>query len=397
MRATGFPTPHPDANAVLERLGDEVRAVLGDAMVGLYLYGSLSTGGYDPASSDIDFLVATDGELTAAQLDALKAMHDRIASSGLPQADHLEGSYISVAALPRYDPARPDHPTIGPHGDWPFGIGHHGPEWAIQRHVVRECGVVVCGPDPATLIDPVTPDELRAAARASLRSWDGIEDRERMAEEHGAGAFWGRRAYQAFAALTMCRILYTIEHGAIATKMAAAAWARERFPEWAPIIDRAFVWRDDMRPDDLAETLAFVRWVMGEMNHRGTEAQQGRMLKQHKRELKHDLKRQVTELRALVWEWDPVGLAAMGVPEDEYDCVVSPLLGRLHRAGSAEEVASFLEEFLPEHFGLSPGGAKQFSERAVAWLRDRQPPTGGGNEGTENRTNRLNAGGEERL
>jgi hypothetical protein len=32
--------------------------------------------------------------------------------------------------------------------------------WVIHRHMLREHGVVLAGPPPHTLIDPVQPDEL---------------------------------------------------------------------------------------------------------------------------------------------------------------------------------------------------------------------------------------------
>ena len=35
------------------------------------------------------------------------------------------------------------------------------------------------------------------------------------------------------------------------------------------------------------------------------------------------------ELRAVMWEWDPLGI--MGVADDEYDCLIDPLIGELAR------------------------------------------------------------------
>jgi predicted nucleotidyltransferase len=54
-----FPTPYPDVNEVLLTLLDNVRAILGDYFTGMYLYGSLASGDFDPRRSDIDFLVVT--------------------------------------------------------------------------------------------------------------------------------------------------------------------------------------------------------------------------------------------------------------------------------------------------------------------------------------------------
>src|SRR2546427_11235358 len=43
--------------------------------------------------------------------------------------------------------------------------------WIIHRHMLREHGVVLAGPAPRTLIDPVQPSELREAVLGILREW----------------------------------------------------------------------------------------------------------------------------------------------------------------------------------------------------------------------------------
>jgi len=53
------PTPFSDVNAFLQQFLSHVRAILGSDFVGLYLYGSLALGDFDPASSDVDAVVAT--------------------------------------------------------------------------------------------------------------------------------------------------------------------------------------------------------------------------------------------------------------------------------------------------------------------------------------------------
>lgn len=249
------PTPYPDVNAVLRLLLEGVRAILGADLVGLYLYGSLSSGDFDPASSDIDFLVVTARELSGDTLAALRAMHARIATSGLPWATKLEGSYIPRTALRRHDRANARHPSIGV--DWDFGIGQHGSDWVIQRHIMREQGVVVWGLPPRTVIDPVTPDELRAAAIDTvLDFW--------AAQTQGPEPEWLRpRAYQAFAILTMCRALYTAERGEVASKPVAAVWAGVALGRrWSPLVERALTWRHDARPDNMTEMISFIHYTV---------------------------------------------------------------------------------------------------------------------------------------
>ncbi len=53
------PSADPAVNAVLDLLLNAVRDVLGDRLVGLYLYGSLASGDFDSETSDIDFVAVT--------------------------------------------------------------------------------------------------------------------------------------------------------------------------------------------------------------------------------------------------------------------------------------------------------------------------------------------------
>ncbi|HEX6678835.1 MAG TPA: aminoglycoside adenylyltransferase domain-containing protein [Actinomycetes bacterium] len=250
-----WPTPWQAVNELVGRLRDGVVAALGERLVGLYLSGSLAAGGFDPASSDVDFVAAVTEELPPDLVAAVGGVHAGLATGGLPLSDHLEGSYIPLRALRRYDPDDAHHPTIG--ADWPYGVRRHGPDGVLNRAILREHGVVVLGPDPATLVDPVGAEELRAAVRAVLREFWAAQD-ERSA--------WLRpRAYQAFAVLSMCRALYTLEHGRLASKPVAAAWARQRLdPPWPALVDRALAWRSDPRDDQAAlpEALAFVRFAV---------------------------------------------------------------------------------------------------------------------------------------
>lgn len=57
-------------------------------------------------------------------------------------------------------------------------------------------------------------------------------------------------------------------------------------------------------------------------------------------------------LRLLLNEWDPIGVADM--VQDEYDCMIGPLLHRLHRGAGRAEISEFLWHEVTEHFGLGP-------------------------------------------
>jgi hypothetical protein len=250
------PTPYPDVNAVLHALLSDVQAVLGDHFVGMYVHGSLASGDFAPQRSDVDFLVVTTDRLPDEILPALEAMHARITTSGLKWAPKLEGSYVPQQALRRYDPTQAHHPSLRVDGS--FAVDHHGIDWVIQCHVIRKQGIVLAGPAPKALIDPIRPNELRWAALATLHEWWSpmLRDPTRLHSSE----------YRAYAVLTMCRALYTLQHGTIVSKPVAARWAQEELGErWTATIERALAWprgapSDDM--DEMDETLGLIRYTL---------------------------------------------------------------------------------------------------------------------------------------
>jgi hypothetical protein len=252
---TPGPTPDAEVNRLLLVMLTQIQTILDQCFIGFYLYGSLSLGDFDPSCSDIDFLIVTTEPLSEAMLAHLRDMHEVLASSGLPYARRLEGSYIPREALRRYDPNNTHHPTIGT--DRPFQIGRHDRNWVIEYAIVREHGAIVWGPPPHTLIDPISSQQLREAVCQQLRDvWQSrMNDRVWLRSRH----------YQAFAILTFCRAFYTLHHAIPVSKPQAAAWAQTVYPQWKPIIEQALAWRSQHEDDDLAveTTIRFLHKVFG--------------------------------------------------------------------------------------------------------------------------------------
>jgi len=248
------PTPYEDVNAILEELLTAVTPILGSQFIGLYLYGSLALGGFNPNRSDIDFLVATAGDLPEETVNALADMHAKIAASGSRWAIELEGAYIPLDALCRYNREQARHPHLDRGRDEQLRIKPMGNDWVIQRYVLRQHGVTLAGPPIRSLIDPVLPEDLRQATRDILRNWwqPMLTDHQHL---DSAG-------YRVYAVLTMCRMLYTLKFGDIVSKP-AARWALGAVDgRFTPLIQQADGWQNGQRFDKLNETLDFIRYTM---------------------------------------------------------------------------------------------------------------------------------------
>jgi aminoglycoside adenylyltransferase-like protein/nucleotidyltransferase-like protein len=221
-------------------------------MVGMYLYGSLSSGDFDPQTSDIDFLVVTTSSLSDRAIAELEAMHYRIWKSGLKWAAKLEGSYIPKRDIRRHDPRSAPCPTVN---EGQFYLDKRGSDWIIQRHVIREQGIVLAGPDPKTLIDPVGPNDIRKAVKGVLQEWwFPMLENPAWLKDHGD-------EYHAFAILTMCRALHSLEHGTIVSKPTAARWAQKELGgEWSQVIEQALHFHEGY--DLYEKSLELIRYTM---------------------------------------------------------------------------------------------------------------------------------------
>jgi len=253
------PTPYADVNVVLDHFLSSIQAVLGDHFVGMYLDGSLALGDFAPHSSDIDFVVTTDDELADGLFVALRDMHARFDASGSSWATEVEAVYIPQSALRRYDPAHACCPRIE-RGET-LVMEHLDSGWVIHWYILREHGVAVAGPDPRLLIDPVDPQEMRRAMAAIGESWLEPARHDRIALR--------RRGSQTYTLLTLCRMLYTLDSGAVVSKPVAARWAQTTLgTRWAALIKRALAWRKDPTcqetpsDEDISDTLALIEYTL---------------------------------------------------------------------------------------------------------------------------------------
>jgi hypothetical protein len=253
-------TPYPDLNEVLRELVEGIQAALGSHFVAACLQGSFAVGDFD-RHSDVDFIVAVEDELPDACVEALQSLHPRIYGLACPWAQHLEGSYFPKAVL-RHLAQRGVPLWDLDHGSRALIRSTHC-NTAVVRWVVREHGIALAGPHPATLVDPIPVETLRQEILAVMHGWGQqiLAEPERI----------NNRFYQTFAVLSYCRMLHDLDTGRVGSKRAGAEWARATLdPAWAGLIDRAWDGRPDPArsvrqpadPADLQRTLAFVQVVL---------------------------------------------------------------------------------------------------------------------------------------
>jgi predicted nucleotidyltransferase len=256
MRSTQSPTPSVELNAVLHELVASIRQVLRNDFIGAYLQGSFAVGDFDQ-HSDVDFIVAIRNEPSEAQVAELQRVHERIYKLESEWARHLEGSYFPEAIL-RSGERCGEALWYLDHGSNALVKSDHC-NTLVVRSVVRERGVTLGGPDPKTLVDPISVVALRKEMSDTMRTWakEIFEQQER----------YSNRFYQGNIVLSYSRMMHDLVNGRPGSKREGATWAKATLgTEWSALIDRAWTGRPNpavavKEPSDSVDFEATLRFV----------------------------------------------------------------------------------------------------------------------------------------
>jgi predicted nucleotidyltransferase len=245
-------TPYPYVNEAVQVLLENVRQTLGQYFFGLYLRGSLAGGDFDPGRSDIDFLVVTTQELPENLIPELETMHKRIWMTGTEWTKKLEGTYIPVKSLYRYNASDPPRPHVNKDK---FMFFPNEPYWVIERSILRGKGVIIAGPPIQPLIAPITSGELRRAVITGIsEAWPSRVNDDEWLNPPG---------YQPYMILTCCRVLYTLRYGTIMPKTTSAKWALKTLDrQWHDLIADALAWHYGIPNGSNQRTLEMMKYTL---------------------------------------------------------------------------------------------------------------------------------------
>lgn len=218
-----------EAPEILGEVRDAIAETAGPDLLGLYLYGSLVSGGFDSKVSDVDLIAVLADDPSEDLVSRLGLMHDALAVKHPEWADRVEVVYVSAGRLRKWNEGIPRMAVISP-GE-PFHVVKADPDWVLAWYPAREEAVALRGPALRELIPEIEPAEFLSAVRGRLNDLG-----EGCADDASPGAC-------AYAILTMCRGLLTLRTGSRPSKLEAAEWAAGEYPEWADDISAALQWR----------------------------------------------------------------------------------------------------------------------------------------------------------
>lgn len=230
---------NPVHKTIFTQLKNEIKAVLKENFIGAYVHGSLATGDFVD-QSDLDVVIVIKEDISLKEIDSLQQLHHKLYNAlEPPWGQRLELSYAPIEIFrkrklePRDPPHEPrsnkwvDPSTQSPPQFYPFWYLDNGADCLVRsehdntqivRWVVREKGIVLEGPDPKNIIDPVTKSDLISDMKNTFNlisaKWSNPESLNSL-------------GMQTFFVTLCCRAQHCLYTGIIASKKVASEWAQE--------------------------------------------------------------------------------------------------------------------------------------------------------------------------
>ncbi|MEO8393909.1 MAG: aminoglycoside adenylyltransferase domain-containing protein [Chloroflexota bacterium] len=199
-------------------------------VVGFYLHGSIALGTFNERSSDIDALAVVSRRCTPSDIDALKAIHQKM-QKDTPRP-FLEVSYLQASDLGQLEDQVEAHPYSHDGKLYPSG---HFEINSVTWWILKNRGITLKGTPAADLNFAVDWDRLIANMRINLNSYwlSYTRNPQRIA--------WLLSDYGVQWAVTgVLRQYYSFREGGITSKDGAGRYALDHVPEkWHRLIQEA--------------------------------------------------------------------------------------------------------------------------------------------------------------
>lgn len=257
------PTSYKDINAITALFSRRLQQIFDEQLVGFYLTGSLTYGGFNRATSDLDFVVILKQPLSDDRRRQIKLMHAAAEGRYPEWARRIEVPYILQELLGDTKPPTMPQPCFNAGELWePDPI--YSDNWLVDMYALRQYGVALLGPEPQSLIPSIKMEDVRQVSNHDLHTkWQQKLD---SPEPFGDGKHWSVELIQAYSVLTMCRKLYRAQNDGSDAKPIAAQWAKEKYPEWKNLIEKAENWRVGQPMGPQEKVLDFMKFALKEVS-----------------------------------------------------------------------------------------------------------------------------------
>ena len=252
-------TRYEDVDQLLSFYWQQVVAILGENLAGMYLTGSLSYGAFRYDSSDIDITVMVKRPVSRDELDAIQRLHREIEDQFSKWARRLECTYTPVSMLPSITPPKEPRPWYWGGEGVLYEEAPYGNEWIINNYLLYQQGITLHGPEFRDLTGPINIEEVqKACIRDLFKEWEPKKkDDDWFYNSH----------YASYFVLNLCRILHTVMTQRAGSKKTAAAWVKRRYGEqWKDLVAAAEQWHYGVELNVRDQALVFLEFVVEEVS-----------------------------------------------------------------------------------------------------------------------------------
>lgn len=242
-----------------EALGERLVGVVGPALVGAYLHGSATLGGFQPGSSDLDLLIVVNDrwqpEMREGVARVLQESHGSSPGRGIEAS--VVRDEVTQAGGRRTD--FEVHVTTDPNDRKVVtGADDSGdPDLILHIAVCRQSAIAVLGPDAKMVF---------AGVDSTLVICQMIEE-----------LTWAlAQGSESYAVLNACRARFYLEHRMFCSKLEGGRWAQNQL-DASGLIDRSLAAQegrdDDQPPSPLCRTFVdeAISALTTELNNQRTD------------------------------------------------------------------------------------------------------------------------------
>lgn len=207
---------HPEIQSFLNKVTDDLKFLLKNNLLGVYVWGSLATHSYKEGLSDIDVLVVVRHQINAETLSTLQKWAESIVKLE-KYAGKLDAAFVSLDTINASDGTT----SCGGIEFWKGivqKIDNSLGDNPLVLDTVRKVGISLFGPPAEDLIHPVSREKILNSLKKELRELRA-----------GVTLHFNDIGWRYYAITTLCRVLYTNKTGDYTSKQEALSWYREVF------------------------------------------------------------------------------------------------------------------------------------------------------------------------
>lgn len=249
-------TQFPEIDDLINQLSNSIKTIFASELVGIYVFGSLVVGDFDPIRSDFDLLVIVSEDISPRQLDNLKIMHASFVKRHPEWDDRVEVTYVPLKGMQNFKTQSCGIARISP-GE-PLHFRSMDKDWLMDWYAVRNYGQKILGANIEEVVPYISLKEFKDSLKSFLPNW--------LLSAKQANHI----GYQSYIILSLCRSLYVFVYSRQISKKQAGIWACTIFPQWKYLIENALEWHgsaDKTRNvESRKNTEDFVKFMIGEVD-----------------------------------------------------------------------------------------------------------------------------------